>query len=366
VLVAMTADPSRRLSSIDLLDVGEHDRLDRWGNRAVLTEPVTPEMSIPELFAAQVARAPEAEALTFEGRSLTYRELDEAANRLAHLLAAQGVGPGRHVALLTERSAQAVIAILATLKSGAAYVPIDSAVPTSRMDYIVADAAPIAALTTAGLGSRLAESGLLVIDIDDPRIDSQPSTALPMPAADDVAYVIYTSGTTGAPKGVAVTHQNVTQLMTTLDAGLPRPGVWPLCHTLAFDVSVWEIWGPLLRGGRLVVVPETVVGSPEDFHDVLVRERVSVLTQTPSAVSMLPQEGLESTALAVVGEACSADVVDRWAPGRVMINAYGPTETTMCVAISAPLGCAQCRRVWPASSMWPAKAWRAAIWAEPT
>jgi amino acid adenylation domain-containing protein/non-ribosomal peptide synthase protein (TIGR01720 family) len=205
------------------------------------------------------------------------------------------------------------------------------------MDYIVADAAPIAALTTAGLGSRLAESGLLVIDIDDPRIDSQPSTALPMPAADDVAYVIYTSGTTGAPKGVAVTHQNVTQLMTTLDAGLPRPGVWPLCHTLAFDVSVWEIWGPLLRGGRLVVVPETVVGSPEDFHDVLVRERVSVLTQTPSAVSMLPQEGLESTALAVVGEACSADVVDRWAPGRVMINAYGPTETTMCVAISAPL-----------------------------
>src|SRR3954447_25985228 len=338
VLVAMTADPSRRLSSIDLLDVGEHDRLDGWGNRALLTEPVTTAaVSIPELFAAHVARAPEAAALTFEGRSLTYRELDEAANQLAHLLAAQGVGPGQHVALLTERSAQAVIAILATLKSGAAYVAIDPAVPPSRMDYIVTDAAPIAALTTAGLRSRLAESGLLVIDIDDPRIDSQPSTALPMPAADDVAYVIYTSGTTGAPKGVAVTHQNVTQLMATLDAGLPRPGVWPLCHTLAFDASVWEIFGALLRGGRLVVVPETVVGSPDDFHDVLVREQVSVLTQTPSAVSMLPKEGLESTALAVVGEACPAEVVDRWAPGRVMINAYGPTETTMCVAISAPL-----------------------------
>lgn len=125
--------------------------------------------------------------------------------------------------------------------------------------------------------------------------------------------------------------------MTSLDAGLPNPGVWPLCHSLAFDVSVWEIWGALPRGGRLVVVPESVAGSPEDFHRVLVEQGVNVLTQTPSAVAMLPVEGLESTALAVVGEACPAAVVDRWAPGRVMINAYGPTETTMCVAISAPL-----------------------------
>ena len=337
VLVAMTDEPSRRLSSIDLLDVGESDRLAEWGNQAVLTQPWATAVSVPELFAAQVASAPEATALTFDGRSLTYRELDEAANRLAHLLAAKGVGRGHHVALLTERSAEAVIAILATLKSGAACLPIDHAVPTSRLDYIVGDAAPIAALTTAGLRSRLDESELIVIDIDDPSIESHPSTSLPMPSSDDVAYVIYTSGTTGAPKGVAVTHHNVTQLMTTLDAGLPNPGVWPLCHTLAFDVSVWEIWGPLLRGGRLVVVPESVVRSPVDFHDVLVKEGVTVLTQTPSAVSMLPQEGLEATALAVVGEACAAEVVDRWAPGRVMINAYGPTETTMCVAISAPL-----------------------------
>ena len=98
------------------------------------------------------------------------------------------------------------------------------------------------------------------------------STALAAPAADDIAYIIYTSGTTGVPKGVAVTHHNVTQLLESLDAGLPHPGVWPQCHTLAFDVSVWEIFGGLLRGGRVVVVPESVVGSADDFHDVLVNE----------------------------------------------------------------------------------------------
>ncbi|BBZ18087.1 non-ribosomal peptide synthetase [Mycolicibacterium gadium] len=337
VLAAMTADPSRRLASIDLLDDGEYDRIDRWGNRAVLTRKPLAAVSIPAVFGERVARTPESVALTAHGHSMTYAELDEAANRLAHVLVARGVGPGQRVALLTERSAQAVITILAVLKTGAAYLPIDPAVPASRLDYILADAAPVAVITTADLRSRLDESGVPVIDIDAPVGDSEPTTALPMPAADDVAYIIYTSGTTGAPKGVAVTHHNVTQLITVLDAGLPNPGVWPLCHTLAFDVSVWEIWGPLLRGGRLVVVPETIVGSPEDFHDVLVSEQISVLTQTPSAVSMLSREGLESTALAVVGEACPAEVVDRWAPGRVMINAYGPTETTMCVAISAPL-----------------------------
>jgi thioester reductase-like protein len=160
---------------------------------------------------------------------------------------------------------------------------------------------------------------------------------LPAPGPDDVAYLIYTSGTTGVPKGVAITHRNVTQLVESLDAGLPAAGVWSQCHSLAFDVSVWEIFGALLRGGRLVVVPESVARSPEDLHGVLVSEQVSVLTQTPSAVGVLSAEGLESVALVVAGEACPAEVVDRWAPGRVMVNAYGPTETTMCVAISAPL-----------------------------
>ena len=150
VLVAMTADPTRSLSSVDVLDAGEHARLDGWGNRAVLTQPATP-VSVPVLFAAQVARAPEAVAVTFEGRSMTYRELEEAANRLAHLLAGQGVGPGQCVALLLSRSAEAIVAILAVLKTGAAYLPIDPVLPAARIGFMLDDAAPMAAITTAGL-----------------------------------------------------------------------------------------------------------------------------------------------------------------------------------------------------------------------
>ncbi len=337
VLIAMTADPTRRLSSIDLLDAGEHAGLDEVGNRAVLTQQVTASVSIPGLFAAQVARTPQAAALSFEGRSLSYRELDEAANRLAHLLADQGVGAGDVVALLLARSAEAVVAILAVLKTGAAYLPIDPAHPDARIGFMVADAAPVAAVSTADLRARLDGHDLLVTDIDDPRIPSYPCTGLPAPAPEDIAYLIYTSGTTGIPKGVAVTHRNVTQLLETLDAYLPASGVWTQCHTYGFDTSVWEIWGPLSHGGRTVVVPDSVTASAEDFHALLVTERVSVLTQTPSAVAVLSPEGLESVALVVAGEACPAELVDRWAPGRVMINAYGPTETTMVVMLSAPL-----------------------------
>jgi amino acid adenylation domain-containing protein/non-ribosomal peptide synthase protein (TIGR01720 family) len=337
VLVAMTVDPTRQVSSIDVLDEGESARLDELGNRAALTQPGPAPVSIPVLFAEHVLRAPEAVALVCGQRSWIYRELDEAANRLAHLLSGQGVGPGQSVALLLSRSAEAVVAILAVLKTGAAYLPMDPAVPAARMEFMLADAAPVAALTSADLRSRLDGHGLLVIDVGDPAVDHQPSTALPAPAADEIAYLIYTSGTTGVPKGVAVSHHSVTALIGSLDERLPGGGVWPLCHSLAFDVSVWEIFGALLRGGRLVVVPEETAASPEDLHEVLVAEQVSVLTQTPSAVAMLPGEGLESAALVVVGEACPPEVVERWAPGRLMINAYGPTETTMCVAISAPL-----------------------------
>lgn len=139
------------------------------------------------------------------------------------------------------------------------------------------------------------------------------------------------------PKGVAITHHNVTQQLDSLGAGLPPGQVWTQCHSYAFDFSVWEIWGALLHGGRLVVVPESVTGSPEDFRALLVGERVTVLTQTPSSVAALSPDGLEATALLTGGEACPAEVVDRWAPGRVMINAYGPTETTIYAAMSAPL-----------------------------
>ncbi|WP_156765880.1 AMP-binding protein, partial [Mycobacterium sp. E342] len=165
----------------------------------------------------------------------------------------------------------------------------------------------------------------------------QPATRPPGPASEDIAYLIYTSGTTGVPKGVAITHHNVTQLIEFLDAGQPSGQVWTQGHSYAFDFSVWEIFAPLLHGARLVMVPEAVAASPDDLHALLIAEQVSVLSQTPNAVATLRPEGLESTALLVGGEACPAEVVNRWAPGRVMLNAYGPTETTVWVAISAPL-----------------------------
>ena len=206
---------------------------------------------------------------------------------MAHLLVGQGAGPGACVALLMERSAQAVVAMLAVLKTGAAYLAIDPALPAARVEFMIADAAPIAAITTAGLRSRLDGFDVLVIDVDDPAVGAQPSTALPGPRPDDVAYLIYTSGTTGVPKGVAITHHNLTQLLASLDGWLAPEQVWAQWHSYAFDVSVWEIWGALLRGGRLVVVPESVVGSPKDLHALLVAEQVSMLTQTPSAVGLL-------------------------------------------------------------------------------
>ncbi|MGH3560433.1 MAG: non-ribosomal peptide synthetase, partial [Mycobacterium sp.] len=339
VLVAMTADPGRRLSSMGLLDKGEHTRLDQIGNRAVLTQPAPTPVSIPVLWAAQVARAPETVAISCGARSWTYREVEEAANRLAHRLAGQGVGPGQCVALLLERSAEAIVAILAVLKTGAAYLPIDPAHPRARIGFMLADAAPITAITTADLADRLDWHDVVVIDVEDPRIDTQPSTALPAPGPDDLAYLIYTSGTTGVPKGVAITHHNLTQLLESVNGGMPAgPGrVWSQWHSLAFDVSAWEMWGALLRGGRLVVVPDSVVGSPEDFHALLVSEHVSMLIQTPSALAVLSRQGLESVTLVAASETCPAELVDHWAPGRVMVHSYGPTETTVYTSVSAQL-----------------------------
>src|SRR6185312_2043314 len=304
------------------------------GNRATLTRSGPPPVSVPALFAEQVARVPEAVAVTFDGNSVTYRELEEAANRLAHFLIGHGVGAGQRVAVLLERSSSAIVTMLAVLKTGAAYLAIDPALPGARIAFMMGDAAPVAVVTTAGLRDRIATRDLLVIDADDPDVDAEPGTALPGPGPDDIAYLIYTSGTTGVPKGVAVTHRNLTHLADSQPKLLPAEQVWTQCHSYAFDFSVWEIWAALLTGGRLVVVPDSVVNSPPDFHAVLVRERVNVLTQTPSAVGALSPEGLESTVLLLGGEACPAEVVDRWAPGRVVVNAYGPTETTVYASMS--------------------------------
>ncbi len=295
-------------------------------------------MSVPVLFADHVARAPEAVAISFEGRSLTYRELDEAANRLAHLLAGRGVGPGQCVALLLERSAEAIVAMLAVLEDRGG-VSADRPRTARCADRIHARRCRADRRHHHGgpaVAAGRVRPGWSSISTT-PRSDSSARTALPAPAPDDVAYLIYTSGTTGVPKGVAVTHHNLTHLAESLPTHLPAEQVWTQCHSYAFDFSVWEIWAALLGGGRLVVVPESVAGSPDDFHALLISEQVNVLTQTPSAVKVLSPEGLGSVALLLGGEACPAEVVERWAPGRVVINAYGPTEATVYASMSAPL-----------------------------
>ncbi|WP_156749337.1 non-ribosomal peptide synthetase, partial [Mycobacterium sp. 1165196.3] len=342
VLAAMTADPAQRLSSIDLLDEAERERLDVAGNRAIVTAPPMALVSIPALFAAQVASAPGAVAITCAARSLTYRELYESTNRLAHLLSERGAGPGQRVAVVIPRSAEAIVAIFAVLKTGAAYVPIDPSVPAARLEFVLGDAAPIAAVTTAEVRARLDGFAGVIVDIDDPAVATRPTTGLPVPAADSIAYLIYTSGSTGIPKGVAVTHRNVTQLLEAIDARLSAGAVWTQCHSLAFDFSVWEIFGSLLYGGRLVIVPDDVVRSPEDLHALLVREQVSVLSQTPSAFyalqsadALAPELGERLKLQTVVfgGEALEPHRLATWlhrhpGPPR-LVNMYGITEATV-------------------------------------
>ncbi|MEE6176657.1 amino acid adenylation domain-containing protein [Mycobacterium sp. 050134] len=344
VFTAMAAEPDRPVSSIRVLDDDEHARLADWGNGAVLTRPAGAAASLPAVFGAQVARAPEAVAVSCAGRSMTYRELDEAADRLAHRLAGAGVGPAQRVALLLPRSAEAIAAMVAVAKTGAAYVPVDPSVPAARMRFVLSDAAPAVALTTGELRSRLDGCDLAIVDVHDALGEIAPAPPVDAgPNPDDVAYIIYTSGTTGTPKGVAVPHGNVTRLLQTLDDDLRLTGqVWSQCHSLAFDFSVWEIWGALLYGGRVVVVPDAVVRSADDMLALLVAERVTMLSQTPSAFYVLqaadaaqPELGDRLGLEAVVfgGEALEPQRLrgwlDRHSGSPRLINMYGITETTV-------------------------------------
>ncbi|HEU4885442.1 MAG TPA: amino acid adenylation domain-containing protein, partial [Longimicrobium sp.] len=279
---------------------------------------------------------------------LTYRELNERANQLAHHLRRSGVGPEVRVGISLERGLEMVVSILAVLKAGGAYVPLDPGYPAERLAFILADSATPVLLTREALrGALPARGGVKVVSLDSAAEEiAAESVENPRSGAgpDSLAYVIYTSGSTGTPKGALIEHRNVARLFTATDPwfGFGPDDVWTLFHSYAFDFSVWEIWGALLYGGRLVVVPFDVSRDPEAFHALVRREGVTVLNQTPSAfrqfVRVDGERGGDLALRYVIfgGEALEPASLREWVERRGadtprLVNMYGITETTVHV-----------------------------------
>ncbi|MET9444038.1 amino acid adenylation domain-containing protein [Streptomyces sp. NPDC006610] len=296
---------------------------------------------LAEAFAAAAEAFPERIAVRDGDRSWTYRQLDEAAGRLAAAVRAVAPDPGRPVAILLERSAWMVAAALAVVRTGSAYVPLDAETPPARLELIVEDAEPGAVITSRSLAGRVPD-GVPAVHVDDP----VPATAAKEPDAvtgrDTCAYIIFTSGTTGRPKGVQVSHGNLLSLFTSCEEGYDfgPEDVWPLFHSFAFDLSVWEMWGALLHGGTVVVVPARTAKDPVALRQLFRDERVTVLTQTPTAFQQLWAEDSRHTDVLPLrwvifaGEPLYFSDLRGWV-GKYgddaphLVNMYGITETTV-------------------------------------
>ncbi|HEY4589137.1 MAG TPA: amino acid adenylation domain-containing protein, partial [Thermoanaerobaculia bacterium] len=341
LLAAAVADPGLPLSALPLLGAAERRQLLAWGDaRSLATADC-----LHRVFAAQAARTPERPAVSCAGESLTYRELDERSNRLARVLIAAGVRPGDLVGLCLERSPGMVVAILGALKAGGAYLPLDPAYPQERLAFALADSGVGVVVTEESVAADLPAHGAREVRLDGDRaaIDAQSAESPEVAVTPDFpAYVIYTSGSTGRPKGVVVTHANASRLLTATETWFDfgPEDVWTLFHSYAFDFSVWEIWGALLYGGRLVVVPYWVSRSPQAFYELVRDERVTVLNQTPSAFRQLiwaEQSPLTSLRYVIFGGealelASLAPWIERHGDERPrLVNMYGITETTVHV-----------------------------------
>ena len=301
--------------------------------------------SIPKLFEAQARRRPDATALCFEGRTCSYGELNQRANQLAHRLRDLGVTANTPVALCLERSPEMIVAILAALKAGGAYVPIDPAYPSERIAFMLADTRAPILVTQRSLAGNFPPGAAAVLCVEDALATSAENPEVKI-APEDVAYIIYTSGSTGQPKGAMVTHENVARLFSQTERwfAFNESDVWTLFHSYAFDFSVWEIWGALLYGGRLVIVPYLVSRSPAAFYELLENEKITVLNQTPSAFRQLiwaeesapAARRLSLRSVIFGGEALGLESLRPWFARHGdqqprLVNMYGITETTVHV-----------------------------------
>lgn len=302
--------------------------------------------SIHSLFEQQAGKNPELIALSYEQQNYSYLELNRLANIVAHRLIEEGVKPGNYIGLCFERSPELIIGLLAILKAGAAYVPLDPNYPQERLSYIIEDAGLETIVSCQAVANKIPPSAAKIVATDNLDISVESINPKVSVAGTDIAYIIYTSGSTGKPKGVKVRHENVCRLFHATDHWFHfnEQDVWTLFHSTAFDFSVWEIWGALIYGGRLVVVPYWLSRSPEKFYQLVLEEKVTVLNQTPSAFRQFIEiDGLQaarpSTALRYVifgGEALDLQSLKPWFQRHgdqqpSLVNMYGITETTVHV-----------------------------------
>ncbi|WP_280475369.1 non-ribosomal peptide synthetase, partial [Nocardia asiatica] len=349
ILAAVAADASAVVGDIDVLAAGERELvLHEWSTPGA----VVPEVTLVEVIAAQARSRPDAIAIRYADTALTFGELHRRANQVARALIALGAGPESVVAVAVPRTEELPVALLGVLTAGAAYLPIDTAYPVQRLEFMLEDAAPVAILTTAAERESLPVGNVPVLLLEDTtgydeaRVRNRERVTPLRP--DHLAYVIYTSGSTGVPKGVGVAHRNVVELFanTQLLFEFDETDVWTLFHSFAFDFSVWELWCALANGGTVVVVDYLTSRSPEQFRELLIREQVTVLNQTPSAFYQLAEadraahhdEGKFALRYIVFGgEALDLRQLRRWyerhpVDAPWLVNMYGITETTVHVS----------------------------------
>nr|WP_282707237.1 non-ribosomal peptide synthetase [Pseudomonas syringae] len=344
LLSGMCRDVNQRIADLSLLSIDERqDTLRDW-NRDIAVYPS--DYCAHQRIETQAERTPLAIALSFGAEQMSYQQLNSRANQLAHKLREQGVGPDVRVGLAAERSLDMIVGMLAILKAGGAYVPLDPDYPQDRLSFLMHDSGIELLLTQAHLLGQLPiPAHVQKLDLADALDGYSTENPVNQTTPDNLAYVIYTSGSTGKPKGTLLAHHNLMRLFAATDDWFTfsEKDVWTLFHSFAFDFSVWEIFGALLHGGRLVIVPREVTRSPEDFHALLVEQQVTVLNQTPSAFKQLMRVACDSSlplSLQKVifgGEALDVASLKPWferfgdqAPQ--LINMYGITETTVHVS----------------------------------